>query len=93
MRYIWGEKLLYSHFHTICQGGGGGGGHFWGKIYYIVIFPPIQVRGENGFGGGGGGGNDYGGKWLYNTMCTTRFGNNARTLKMKHNYQFEKNME
>ena len=51
MRYIWGEKLLYSHFHTICQGGGGGG-HFWGKIYYIVIFPPIQVRGENGFGGG-----------------------------------------
>ena len=47
MRYIFGEGLLYSHFTPpICQGGEIA--IFRGGIYYIAIFPPIQVTGGNG---------------------------------------------
>ena len=38
--------LLYSHSPPICQGG----------IYYLAIFPPIQVKGKYFSGGNGYGG-------------------------------------
>ena len=61
MRYIFGgrAKLLYSHFPPYLPRGEK---WLYGKIYYIAIFLPIQVRGENIaiFPGG---------KWLYNTGC------------------------
>ena len=50
--YILGEKLLYSLFPPICQGGKNG------KIYYIAMFSPIQVRGKHGYFRGGG-------EWLW----------------------------
>jgi hypothetical protein len=47
---IWGKKLLYSHFSAICQGGRNGYiAIFRGEIYYIAIFPPIQLRGTYGY--------------------------------------------
>ena len=67
MRYLFGGgggggKLLYNLFPPICQGGENG------KIYYIAMFPPIQVRRGNGYFPGEDG---YGGKWLYDTGCLT----------------------
>jgi hypothetical protein len=57
-------QKFYDHYHELIRvagesfviclcwawggGGGGGGGE---KIYYIAIFPPIQVRGKYGYGG------------------------------------------
>ena len=52
MRYIFGGgELLYSHSPPpICQGEKNVYGKMaifsGGKIYYITIFPPIQVRGK-----------------------------------------------
>ena len=38
-------KLLYIAIPPICQGGWLYS-HFPGGVYYIAIFPPIQVRGK-----------------------------------------------
>jgi hypothetical protein len=52
---IWGEKLLYSHFPPyLPRGEKCLYSHFsGGKIYYIAIFPPIQVRGNMAMGENG----------------------------------------
>ena len=48
---IWVEKLLYSHFPPyLPMGDKWLYSHFsGGEIYYIAIFPPIQVRGKYGY--------------------------------------------
>ena len=58
MRYIFGEKLLYSHCPPICQGGVNG---------YIAIFPGGNLLDSHCSAYTGQGENGYGGKWLYNT--------------------------
>ena len=50
MRYIFGGKNYYSHFFPYLPRGEK---WLYGKIYYIAIIPPIQVRG-NGYRGGNG---------------------------------------
>ena len=55
MRYIFGGKNYYIAIPPLFAKGGGG-------IYYIAIFPPIQVRGKNDYIAIFRGGNGYGGK-------------------------------
>ena len=79
---IWGEKLLYSHFPPyLPRGEKWLYSHFsGGNIYYIAIFPPIQVRGKYGYIAIFPGGMAMGGKWLYNTGINVNSGHTGYWL-------------